>query len=183
VVVGEWCSACCVTREFIGPGLRGYYFKAKNSFFLPHSFSGVWGLGFLGFIFRVLNPRERERKNSKKKREGKILLFFSLFGKPSPISHLEEEEEEEEEEDEPVLPKSEREAKALQGARNGQPTVDREMASDVSRSHRRPRGDAESNARDDCDGGDAEFVVEWPARVWKDDVRARFGANATWGSV
>ena len=98
-------------------------------------------------------------------------------------SHLEEEEEDDDEEDEPVLPKSEREAKALQGARNGQPTVDREMASDVSRSHRRPRGDAESNARDDCDGGDAEFVVEWPARVWKDDVRARFGANATWGSV
>ena len=169
--------------------MRGYYSKAQNSFFLV-----VLLKSFFCFkkkntnsIFRVLNPREREReKKIQKKTRGKnSSVFFSLsfFGNHHQ-SHLEEEEEEEEEvDDEPVLPKSEREAKALQGARNGQPTVDREMASDVSRSHRRPRGDAESNARDDCDGGDAEFVVEWPARVWKDDVRARFGANATWGSV
>ena len=60
--------------------LRGYYSKAQNSFFLVFllkSFS--LSKKKKDSIFRVLNPREREKeKNSKKKREGKILLFFSL---------------------------------------------------------------------------------------------------------
>ena len=67
----------------------------------------------------------------------------------------EEEEEEEEQKrterdkNESILPTSEREAKALERARASESTVDREVATDDSGSNRRPRGDFESNARDD----------------------------------
>ena len=70
--------------------LRGYYSKAQNSFFLVFllkSFS--LSKKKKDSIFRVLNPRERERKKKiqkKNEREKFFCFFLSLFGKPSPIS-------------------------------------------------------------------------------------------------
>ena len=61
----------------------------------------------------------------------------------------EDRERERDKKNESILPTSEREAKALEGARASESTVDREVATDDSGSNRRPRGDFESNARDD----------------------------------